>query len=81
MKIDRSFGIPFVKGFVDIELDKDKIKELMDSIDKKAICDLLLYYLNIKFYQSTLVEGGTFISIGFDKPSNLQSCFLLIMIY
>ena len=47
----------------------------MDSIDKKSTCDLLLYYLNNKFSQSTLAEGGTIISISFDEPSKLQIMF------
>ena len=75
MKIDRSFGIPFVKGFVVIELDQEQIQELMSSVDKRATCDLLLDYLNMKFSQSSLAEGGTTISISFKEPSNLQFTF------
>ena len=75
MKIDRSFGIPFVKGFIEIELDQEEIQELMSTEDKKATCDLLLEYLNTKFSQSSLAEGGTSIYISFNPPSSLQFTF------
>ena len=75
MKIDRSFGVPFVKGYINIELDKDKLKELTNSIDKKATCDLLLGYLNLKFSLSTLAEAGNIISISFSEPNNMIIMF------
>ena len=75
MKIDRSFGIPFVKGYINIELDPEQIKELMSLEVKQATCDLLLDYLNTKFSQSSLAEGGTTISINFKEPSNLIFIF------
>jgi secreted Zn-dependent insulinase-like peptidase len=40
MKINRSFGVHFVKGYINIELDNDKLKELTNSIKKL----LVIYY-------------------------------------
>jgi secreted Zn-dependent insulinase-like peptidase len=44
VKIDRSFGIPFVKGYIDLELDNDRFKSIINN-EKNSVfiiyCNLL----------------------------------------
>ena len=65
LKIDRSFGIPFVKGFIDIYLDENMYDSIVNSDNTRAQYYLLLYYLNYKFQESSLYEAGTTIGIDF----------------
>ena len=61
MKIDRSFGIPFVKGYIEIELDEIKYKDFLNNTDNQIFYFLFLYSFNYKFYFSDLFEAGTII--------------------
>lgn len=59
MKIDRSYGIPFIKRFVKISLDEEKIKEYINSNGTNAIFYLLINSIKYKLEQSDLAEVGT----------------------
>ena len=61
MKIDRTFGVPFVKGYLEIELDEVKYKDFLNDTDNQAFYYLLLSSFNYKFYFSDLFEAGTII--------------------
>ena len=61
MKIDRSFGVPFVKGYIEIELDDKKYKDFLNNTDNEMFYYLFLYSFNYKFYFSSLFEAGTVI--------------------
>ncbi len=75
MKIDRSFGVPFVKGYVNITLDEDKYKEYVKSNETTALCYLLLNSINFKFKRSDLFEAGTKVEISNSPNSFLQISF------
>ena len=66
MKIDRTFGIPFIKGYVEIELD-NKIKDLLNTDEKKAVMHLIQLFLSKKFGESSLYEGGSELNIEFSN--------------
>ena len=61
MKIDRTFGIPFIKGYIELELD-NKIKEYMNNEQNQAILYLIGLSLPYKFYESSLYEAGSSIN-------------------
>ena len=77
MKIDRTFGVPFVKGYIEIELDKNKIAEFIKTIDDKAKFHLIIMSLNSIFYESNLSSGGTEMNIEVDASEtySLQIAF------
>lgn len=60
MKIDRSFGIPFVKGYIQLNLDETKVSSENSTF---IYYYLLLQSFNYKFSFSDLREGGTIIEI------------------
>ena len=73
--------IPFVKGYVIIDLDKDKIPDFTSTIDKMAALNLLFNCLYYKFnFDSDLFEASSVIIPYFSGPSFLSYIFLLIMI-
>ena len=63
MKIDRSYGVPFVKGYIEIGLDEAKYKDFLNNTDNMIIYYLLLYSFNYKFTFSNLNEAGTSIEL------------------
>ena len=65
MKIDRTFDIPFIRGYIELELDDDKIKEYMDTEKEKATFYLIRESLYLKYYESSLFEAGSSIQFGF----------------
>ena len=75
MKIDRSFGIPFVKGFINITLDEDNFKEYVKTKEASALYYLLLYSLNFKLMKSDLFEAGTNVEISESLHSYLEISF------
>jgi len=68
MKIDRTFGIPFVKGYIEFELD-DKIKEYIDTEQEEAIVYLIQESLSQKFQETYLYESGSSIDLGYSNSS------------
>ena len=75
VKIDRSFGIPFIKGYIDIELDENKFKEYIKDNYSEALYFFFLNSFNYKFTHNSLNEGGTSISLSEDLNHNLQFTF------
>ena len=75
MKIDRSFGIPFVKGYVNITLDEDKYKQYVKSNETSALFYLFLNSINFKFKKSDLIEAGTNVQISESPNSYLEISF------
>lgn len=75
MKIDRSYGMPFIKGYIKIELDKDKFKEYVNTSDTKAIYYLILNSFNYQFSYSSLKEGGTTIVLSTQLSSTIEITF------
>lgn len=75
MKIDRSFGIPFVKGFINILLDEDKYNEFVKSNEASALYYLLLNSINFKFMKSDLFEAETNLEILESLDSSLEISF------
>ena len=71
MKIDRTFGIPFVKGYIELELD-DKIKDYMNTDQNKAIVYLIQLSVSQKFYESSLYEAGSSIDFGFTNTDTYK---------
>ena len=63
MKIDRSFGVPFVKGYIEIGLDETKFKDFLNDPDNKMFYYLFLYSFNYNFSFSDLLEAGTIIEV------------------
>lgn len=59
MNIDRSYGIPFIKGFVKISLDENRIEEYKKSNETIAIFYLIINSIKYKLEQSDLTEAGT----------------------
>ena len=51
MKIDRSYGSPFVKGYIEIGLDKTKFEKIVNSNETMALYYLmkLSFYYNVYF--------------------------------
>ena len=75
MKIDRSFGIPFVKGYIDIQLNEDNYDDIFKSEKNKALFYLLLYSFNYKFSLSPLYEVNTQIEIDISLETNIRIYF------
>jgi len=75
MKIDRSFGIPFVKGYIYIILDEDIYIEYVKTKEASALYYLLLNSINFKFMKSDLFEAGTKLEILEFLDSNLEISF------
>ena len=75
MKIDRSFGVPFVKGYINIILYEDKYKEYIKTKEEYALYYLLLNSINFEFMKSDLFEAGTKIEISEFLDSNLEISF------
>ena len=75
MKIDRSFGIPFVKGYIDIQLNNDYEDYLLKTDKNKALFYLLLYSFNYKFSISPLYEVNTLIEIEISLETNIRIYF------
>lgn len=71
MKIDRSYGIPFIKGFVKISFDEESFNEYISDNDSLAIFYLIVFSLKYKFEISDLSEAGTEIEIS----ENLDTYF------
>ena len=71
MKIDRTFGIPFVKGYIEFELD-DKIKDYMNTEQNKSTAYLIQLSLSQKFYESSLYEAGCSIDFGFAESGTYK---------
>ena len=71
MKIDRTFGIPFIKGYIEIEFDKNKIKDYIKTIDDKAIIHLIIMSLNSQFSESNLSNGGTEMNFEIDSSKDI----------
>lgn len=63
MKIDRSYGIPFIKGHIELILDENKMEEELKNPTNIVYCYLLLNSFEHKFSLSNLNEGGTTITI------------------
>ena len=59
MNIDRSYGIPFIKGFVKISLDENRIEEYKKSNETNHIFYLIINSIKYKLEQSDLTEAGT----------------------
>lgn len=74
MKIDRSYGIPFVKGYIELIFDENEFKEFFSNTSNQISGSLLLNSFNYIFLFSDLYEGGSLISISYDEfkenPSN-----------
>ena len=66
MKIDRTFGIPFVKGYIEFELN-DKIKKYIDTEQEEAIVYLIQESLSQKFPKTSLYEAGSSIDFGYSN--------------
>ena len=75
MKIDRSFGVPFVKGYINITLDEDKYKEYVKTKEASALYYLLLNSINFKLSKSDLFEAGTKVEISESSHSYLEISF------
>ena len=75
VKIDRSYGIPFVKGYVKIILDETKFKEYVNTPTTQALYYFLLYSFNYKFSFSTLYNGGSSISLTEELNSYFEFTF------
>ena len=75
MKIDRSYGIPFVKGYINITLDSEKFKEYINSNYTKALYYFILNSFNFKFSFSTLKEAGTIIEFSQQTESYIEISF------
>ena len=77
MKIDRSYGIPFVKGYIELIFDENEFKEFFSNTSNQISGNLLLDSFNYIFLFSDLYEGGSSISISIDEfkedPSNKVS--------
>ena len=72
MKIDRSHGIPFIKGYIDIKLEEGKYNETIAYYENsKALLELIALAINEKFSQSTLFEAGSIMTISFDEFSKI----------
>ena len=74
-KIDRSFGIPFVKGNINLTLDKTKFEEYVNTPYNKALYYFMLNSFNYKYYFSTLKEGGSTISLSEELNANFEFTF------
>ena len=75
IKIDRSYGIPFVKGYIDLSLDKIKFKEYVNNTYDEALFYFILYSFNYKYYFSSLKEGGSTISLSEELNPNFAFTF------
>ena len=76
MKTDRSFGIPFVKGYIILDLDKDEVQNLTSTNNQKAAINLLFNCLYYNFiFNSRLGEASTLISPGFVYNSTINIYF------
>ena len=75
VKIDRSFGIPFVKGYIDLELDNDRFKSIVNNEKNSALYYLLQSSLNHKFSKTSLYDVGTTISIEPSLKPNIKILF------
>ena len=71
MKIDRTFDIPFIRGYIELELD-DKIKEYTATKQDKAIFYLIQSSLPRKFVESSLYEAGSSINFGFSSSNGFK---------
>ena len=63
MKIDRSFGVPFVKGYIELILDENKFKDVFNDTANIISYYLFLYSFDYKFSFSDLYEGNSTISL------------------
>ena len=68
MQIDRTFGIPFIKGYIEIELN-DNIKDYISTEEQKAIVYLIKSALNHKFEESSLYEAGSTVEFDYSDSS------------
>ena len=68
MQIDRTFGIPFIKGYIEIELN-DNIKDYISTEKQKAIVYLIKSALNHKFEESSLYEAGSTVEFDYSDSS------------
>ena len=75
MKIDRSYGIPFIKGYIELLLDESTMKEILNEESNNVYYYLFLNSLNYKFSLSNLKEGGTTISISEDLEPKIKITF------
>ena len=76
MKIDRSYGIPFVKGYIDFGLEENFFKEnITNSEESKAMYYLILKSLNRQFYQSDFMEAKTALTVMNSYYPNIQIYF------
>ena len=75
MKIDRSYGIPFIKGYIELLLDESSMKEILNEESNIVYYYLFLFSLNYKFSLSNLREGGTTISISGDLELKIKITF------
>ena len=71
MKIDRTFNIPFVRGYIELELD-DKIKEYMVTKQDQAILRLIQLSLSKKFIESSFYETGSSIKFEFSSSNGYK---------
>ena len=68
MQMDRTFGIPFIKGYIEIELN-DNIKDYISTEEQKAIVYLIKSALNHKFEESSLYEAGSTVEFDYSDSS------------
>ena len=66
MKIDRSFGVPFIKGHIELILDENIMKDLLKNKTKNVYYYLLLSSFDYQFSLSSLNEGGSTITLSTD---------------
>ena len=62
-KIDKSFEVPFVKGIIQVEYEKNSIKNLINSNEKKLMLYMFFEFLKHKISYSDLLETGSSIYI------------------
>ena len=57
MKIDRSYGSPFVNGYINFELDENLFKDMIKTNEQKALFTLMKESLNYMYIDTPLYIG------------------------